>query len=118
MRSTSRLLPLVLLAGFAFSQSNNPVAIPPSQLPLVSATAPPAAPSGGRAQTPEQQAQAAATAADHQNMMEQLHIAALRRGRDGTNNSIVEPPDTALCLIQTPVEQLLVASVAAGRALF
>src|SRR5215469_8636495 len=85
MRSTSRLLPLVLLAGFAFSQSNNPVAIPPSQLPLVSATAPPAAPSGGRAQTPEQQAQAAATAADHQNMMEQLHIAALRRGRDGTN---------------------------------
>ncbi len=85
MRSTSRWFLLVLpFASLAFAQSTNPVAIPPSQLPLVDPHAAPAPPAGGRTTTPEQQAQQAATAADHLNMMEQLHIAELRRGRDGT----------------------------------
>ena len=41
--------------------------------------------------TPEQVAaqkvQAAATDADHQNMMDQLHITSLRRGRDGNDST-------------------------------
>ena len=40
---------------------------------------------GRGAPSPAQLAMQAATAADHQDMMDQLHIASLRRGRDGNN---------------------------------
>ncbi len=61
----------VPLAAVAFQQTTPPS--PP----------PPAGP--GRAPSPQQQAMQAATNADHQDMMDQLHLTALRRGRDGNN---------------------------------
>jgi hypothetical protein len=46
---------------------------------------PAAAPPAAKQQSPQQKAQAADTAADHQAMMDQLHIDKLRRGADGNN---------------------------------
>ncbi len=60
---------------------------PPTQPPAAAQPAPGAR--GGRAMTPEQreamEAQQKATQADHQQMMDQLGIKELRRGRDGNN---------------------------------
>src|ERR1700678_85248 len=47
--------------------------------------APAAAPAARSTPTPEQLALQAATDADHQQMMDQLHITSLRPGRNGTN---------------------------------
>ena len=47
--------------------------------------APAAAPPARPAPTPEQLAMQAASEADHQQMMDQLHIASLRQGRNGTD---------------------------------
>src|SRR5581483_2260564 len=72
-------LPLLAL-GFQAQQQTTP----PAQTP-------PAGARGGRAMSPEQQAameaQRRATAEDHQQMMDQLHIKELRPGRDGNNKN-------------------------------
>ena len=62
---------------------------PPAQPPAQQPPARQPAMFGGRAMTPEQRAamveRQKATERDHQQMMEQLHIKELRRGRDGNN---------------------------------
>jgi len=79
-KSPSRLL---LLAVFLTSALPFiPRAI--GQAPSVSATPAPAS-ALRPAPTPEQLAQQAASEADHQQMMEQLHITSLRGGADGNN---------------------------------
>ena len=79
-KSPSRLL---LLAVFLVAAAPFiPNAIGQAQsAPATSAAVPPARP----APTPEQLAQQAASEADHQQMMDQLHITSLRGGADGNN---------------------------------
>ncbi len=80
------------LAWFAIALPLPAVLLFSQQQPATTTTqaqTPPAPARGGRAMTPEQQAAMAAmqqaTQADHQNMMDQVGIKELRRGRDGSN---------------------------------